>query len=86
MSDQAEPGADNNGREGSKADVNAARCTDSAEVDRMKQSQQTTLRSAITLEGCGVHSGDDVRIVSIPPKANHGIVFLEQAFPTARDR
>jgi UDP-3-O-[3-hydroxymyristoyl] N-acetylglucosamine deacetylase len=42
----------------------------------MKQSQQTTLRAAVSLSGVGVHSGDEVKIILHPAEANHGIVFL----------
>jgi UDP-3-O-[3-hydroxymyristoyl] N-acetylglucosamine deacetylase len=52
----------------------------------MKQSQQTTLRAPVTLSGCGVHSGDEVRVVLHPAEANHGIVFLRTGLPGGRDR
>ena len=35
----------------------------------MRQNQQTTLRAPVTLSGCGVHSGDDVRLVLHPAEA-----------------
>lgn len=86
MGDQAEQGAENSGRESSGADGNVAQRMNSAGVDRMKQSQQTTLRAPILLEGCGVHSGDDVRIILHPAEANHGIVFLRTGLPNGSDR
>src|SRR5918994_3172616 len=52
----------------------------------MKQNQQTTLRAPVTLPGCGVHSGDEVRLVLHPAEANHGIFFLRTGFPGGRDR
>jgi UDP-3-O-[3-hydroxymyristoyl] N-acetylglucosamine deacetylase len=52
----------------------------------MKQKQQTTLRAAVTLSGCGVHSGEEVRLVLHPAEANHGIVFLRTGLPGGRDR
>jgi UDP-3-O-[3-hydroxymyristoyl] N-acetylglucosamine deacetylase len=52
----------------------------------MKQSQQTTLRAAVTLSGCGVHSGEEVRIVLHPAEANHGIAFLRTGLPGGSDR
>src|ERR687893_2057582 len=52
----------------------------------MKQSHQTTLRSAVTLSGCGVHSGDEVRLVLHPAEANHGIVFLRTGLSGGRER
>src|SRR5215204_4790273 len=52
----------------------------------MRQNQQTTLHAAVTLSGCGVHSGDDVRLVLHPAESNHGIVFLRTGLPGGRDR
>jgi UDP-3-O-[3-hydroxymyristoyl] N-acetylglucosamine deacetylase len=52
----------------------------------MKQNQQTTLRAPVTLSGCGVHSGDEVRLVLHPAEADHGIVFLRTGLPGGRDR
>jgi UDP-3-O-[3-hydroxymyristoyl] N-acetylglucosamine deacetylase len=52
----------------------------------MKIGQQTTLRAPVSLSGCGVHSGDDVRIVLHPADADHGIVFLRTGLPNRRDR
>jgi len=52
----------------------------------MKQNQQTTLRSTVTLVGCGVHSGEEVRLVLHPAEADHGIVFLRTGLPGGRDR
>ena len=52
----------------------------------MRQNQQTTLRAPVTLSGCGVHSGDDVRLVLHPAESNHGIVFLRTGLPGGRDR
>jgi UDP-3-O-[3-hydroxymyristoyl] N-acetylglucosamine deacetylase len=52
----------------------------------MKQNQQTTLRAPVTLLGCGVHSGDEVRVVLHPAEANHGVVFLRTGLPGGRDR
>jgi UDP-3-O-[3-hydroxymyristoyl] N-acetylglucosamine deacetylase len=52
----------------------------------MKQSQQTTLRAAITLSGAGVHSGDEVRLVLHPAEADHGIAFLRTGLSGGFDR
>ncbi len=52
----------------------------------MRQNQQTTLRDTVTLTGCGVHSGEDVRLVLHPAEANHGIVFLRTGLPGGQDR
>jgi len=52
----------------------------------MKQSQQTTLRAAVTLTGAGVHSGDEVKIILHPAEANHGIAFLRTGLPGGHDR
>jgi UDP-3-O-[3-hydroxymyristoyl] N-acetylglucosamine deacetylase len=52
----------------------------------MKQNRQITLRAAVTLEGIGVHSGDEVRVVLHPAEANHGIVFLRTGLPGGRER
>jgi UDP-3-O-[3-hydroxymyristoyl] N-acetylglucosamine deacetylase len=52
----------------------------------MKQSQQTTLRAAITLSGAGVHSGDEVRIILHPAEADHGIAFLRTGLSGGFDR
>src|SRR5215212_11385102 len=52
----------------------------------MKQNQQTTLRAPVTLSGCGVHSGNEVRIVLHPAEANHGIVFLRTGLHGGHDR
>jgi UDP-3-O-[3-hydroxymyristoyl] N-acetylglucosamine deacetylase len=52
----------------------------------MKQSHQTTLRSAVTLSGCGVHSGEEVRLVLHPAEANHGIAFLRTGLAGGGDR
>jgi UDP-3-O-[3-hydroxymyristoyl] N-acetylglucosamine deacetylase len=52
----------------------------------MKQNRQTTLRAAVTLEGIGVHSGDEARVVLHPAEANHGIVFLRTGLPGGRER
>jgi UDP-3-O-[3-hydroxymyristoyl] N-acetylglucosamine deacetylase len=52
----------------------------------MKQNQQTTLRAPVTLTGCGVHSGDEVRLVLHPAEANHGVVFLRTGLPGGRER
>src|ERR671912_1539406 len=52
----------------------------------MKQNQQTTLRAPVTLSGCGVHSGDEVRVVLHPAEADHGIVFLRTGLSGGRDR
>ena len=37
---------------------------------------QTTLRSPLTFDGCGLHSGRPARLVLRPAKAGTGIVFL----------
>src|ERR687890_921641 len=52
----------------------------------MKQSQQTTLRAAVTLIGTGVHSGDEVKIILHPAEAGHGIAFLRTGLPGGYDR
>ncbi len=52
----------------------------------MKQSQQTTLRAAITLSGAGVHSGDEVKIILHPAEADHGIAFLRTGLSGGFDR
>ena len=52
----------------------------------MKQSQQTTLRAAVTLVGIGVHSGDEVKMILHPAEANHGIAFLRTGLPGGLDR
>ena len=49
----------------------------------MKQSQQTTLRAAITLSGVGVHSGDEVKIVLHPAEAIMASFSFEPGFPAA---
>ncbi|WP_230530992.1 UDP-3-O-acyl-N-acetylglucosamine deacetylase [Microvirga roseola] len=52
----------------------------------MKQSQQTTLRAAVTLVGVGVHSGDEVKMILHPAEVNHGIAFLRTGLPGGVDR
>src|ERR671920_682107 len=52
----------------------------------MKQSQQTTLRAAVTLVGTGVHSGDEVKMILHPAEAGHGIAFLRTGLPGGLDR
>src|SRR5918998_4152389 len=52
----------------------------------MKQSQQTTLRAAVTLVGTGVHSGDEVKMILHPAEANHGVSFLRTGLPGGLDR
>ncbi|WP_112662914.1 UDP-3-O-acyl-N-acetylglucosamine deacetylase [Microvirga flavescens] len=52
----------------------------------MKQSQQTTLRAAVTLSGVGVHSGGEVKIALHPAEVNHGIAFLRTGLPGGLDR
>ncbi|MBA1156344.1 UDP-3-O-acyl-N-acetylglucosamine deacetylase [Microvirga mediterraneensis] len=52
----------------------------------MKQSQQTTLRAAVTLVGTGVHSGDEVKMILHPAEANHGIAFLRTGLAGGLDR
>jgi UDP-3-O-[3-hydroxymyristoyl] N-acetylglucosamine deacetylase len=52
----------------------------------MKQSQQTTLRAAVTLLGVGVHSGDEVKMILHPAEANHGVAFLRTGLPGGLDR
>jgi UDP-3-O-[3-hydroxymyristoyl] N-acetylglucosamine deacetylase len=52
----------------------------------MKISQQTTLRSSVTLSGAGVHSGEQVRLVLHPAEANHGIAFLRTGLASGHDR
>ncbi len=52
----------------------------------MKQSQQTTLRAAVTLVGTGVHSGDEVKLILHPAEVNHGVAFLRTGLPGGLDR
>ncbi len=52
----------------------------------MKQSYQTTLQTAVTLSGIGVHSGKEVQIVLHPAEPNHGIKFLRTGLPEGRER
>src|SRR5215216_52030 len=52
----------------------------------MKQSQQTTLRAAVSLSGIGVHSGDEVKMTLHPAEAGHGIAFLRTGLPGGLDR
>lgn len=52
----------------------------------MKASRQTTLRTAVTLTGQGVHSGQPARLVLHPAPANHGVVFLRTGLPDDRQR
>ncbi len=52
----------------------------------MKQSQQTTLRAAVTLVGTGVHSGDEVKMILHPAEVNHGVAFLRTGLPGGLDR
>ena len=52
----------------------------------MKQSQQTTLRAAVSLSCAGVHSGDEVRIILHPAEADHGIAFLRTGLSGGIDR
>ncbi len=52
----------------------------------MKQTYQTTLRTAVTLSGIGVHSGKEVRVVLHPAETNHGIRFLRTSLPEGRER
>src|SRR4028118_1187414 len=66
--------------------LHARRRSNSAEVGRMKPTQQTTLRTAVALEGIGVHSGDEARVVLHPAEANHGIAFLRTGLPGGRER
>ncbi|GJD51350.1 UDP-3-O-acyl-N-acetylglucosamine deacetylase [Methylobacterium crusticola] len=52
----------------------------------MRTSQQTTLRSAASLSGIGVHSGNPVSITLHPAEAHHGIAFLRTGMAGGRDR
>ncbi|HEX2137066.1 MAG TPA: UDP-3-O-acyl-N-acetylglucosamine deacetylase [Microvirga sp.] len=52
----------------------------------MKQSQQTTLRAAVSLSGTGVHSGDEVKITLHPAEADHGVAFLRTGLAGGLDR
>ena len=52
----------------------------------MKQSQQTTLRAAVSLSGVGVHSGDEVKMTLHPAEAGHGVAFLRTGLPGGLDR
>src|SRR5829696_6123268 len=52
----------------------------------MKQTQQTTLRAAVSLSGVGVHSGDEVKMTLHPAEAGHGIAFLRTGLPGGLDR
>lgn len=42
---------------------------------------QNTLKSAVTFEGRGLHSGEPVRMIVRPAPANHGIVFRRTDVP-----
>jgi UDP-3-O-[3-hydroxymyristoyl] N-acetylglucosamine deacetylase len=52
----------------------------------MKQTQQTTLRAAVSLSGVGVHSGDEVKMTLHPAEAGHGVAFLRTGLPGGLDR
>jgi UDP-3-O-[3-hydroxymyristoyl] N-acetylglucosamine deacetylase len=52
----------------------------------MKQTQQTTLRAAVSLSGVGVHSGDEVKMTLHPAEAGHGVAFLRTGLPGGHDR
>ena len=52
----------------------------------MKVSKQTTLRSATSLTGIGVHSGKPVKIVLHPADANTGVTFLRTGLAGGLDR
>lgn len=52
----------------------------------MKRAYQTTLRSAVSLSGIGVHSGKEVQVVLRPADVNHGIKFLRTGLPQGRER
>lgn len=52
----------------------------------MKQSQQATLGSPVSLSGIGVHSGKTVNLHLHPAQANHGIVFLRTGLASGHDR
>src|SRR5919205_3390168 len=52
----------------------------------MRQSQQTTLRAAVTLIGTGVHSGDEVKMILHPAEVNHGVAFLRTGLAGGLDR
>ena len=52
----------------------------------MKASQQTTLRSTVTMAGCGVHSGGEVSLTLRPAGANHGVVFHRRDPSGGHDR
>src|SRR5215218_8570321 len=47
----------------------------------MKQSQQPTLRAAVTFIVSGAHSGDEVKTILHPAEGNHGIAFLRTGLP-----
>lgn len=52
----------------------------------MKQSHQTTLKSAVALSGIGVHSGKEVQVVLHPADVNHGIKFLRTGLDNGAER
>ena len=52
----------------------------------MKQTQQTTLRAAVSLSGVGVHSGDEVKMTLHPAEAGHGVAFLRTGLAGGLDR
>ncbi|ACA20947.1 UDP-3-0-acyl N-acetylglucosamine deacetylase [Methylobacterium sp. 4-46] len=52
----------------------------------MRSSQQTTLRSAVSLSGIGVHSGNPVTVTLHPRESHEGIEFLRTGMPTGLDR
>jgi UDP-3-O-[3-hydroxymyristoyl] N-acetylglucosamine deacetylase len=52
----------------------------------MKSTRQTTLRTAVTFEGIGVHSGKPVRMVVKPADPGAGISFLRTGLPNGNER
>ncbi|ACL62172.1 UDP-3-O-acyl-N-acetylglucosamine deacetylase [Methylobacterium nodulans] len=52
----------------------------------MRSSQQTTLRSTVSLTGIGVHSGNPVSITLHPREAHEGVEFLRTGMPNGLDR
>lgn len=52
----------------------------------MRNSRQTSLGSAVTIMGSGVHSNAPARIVLHPASANAGITFLRTGLPGCKER
>jgi UDP-3-O-[3-hydroxymyristoyl] N-acetylglucosamine deacetylase len=44
---------------------------------------QTTLAAAVSLDGCGIHSGRECRVTLLPAAADHGVRFVRTDLPGA---